>query len=249
VIAWIISLPMITGMSPKQFQKVTTCFLEKKANVKRINKMRTIWLLDAFYSLTQRIMARQTYKQAGKAGLLAIEDFGGRKGKDASMQAINIRIMMDVVIQQRKNTVIRGIDYTNCFDRMAHALTSLKLRQLGHTKEAVLCRYSTVQKLEVTIRTAFGDAKIQDEFVAYIVPLDNPFQGSLQGGADSMINWGVVGSEIIHMMREMGHGMAFKVTVTDKTIRFSLRGRCNTNRPTLIQPSGTTHAGSTARTG
>ena len=187
VLASIVSIPLITGLSPARFRQVTTCFLEKKANVKRIDKMRTIWLLDSFFSLTQRIMARRTYANAEKAGLLAIEDFGGRKGKDASMQAVNTRIMMDIALQQRRNTVITGIDYTNCFDRMSHAITCLKLRQVGHKKEPVICRYSTVQNLEVTIRTAHGDSPINTEFEVYVIPLNNPYQGSQQIDRDDPI--------------------------------------------------------------
>ena len=122
--------------------------------------MRTIWLLDAFFSLTQRIMARRTYDQADEHRMLAIEDFGGRKGMDASMQAVNIQVTMDIILQKKKNSVIRNINYTNCFDRMAHSILSLKLRQLGHQKGPVICRLATVEQLEVAIRTAFGDTPI-----------------------------------------------------------------------------------------
>ena len=97
-----------------------------------------------------------------------------------------------------------------CIRDRSHAITCLKLRQVGQKKEPVVCRYSTVQNLEVTIRTAHGDTPIHTDFDIYAVPLNNPYQGSLQGGADSMTDWAIVGSEIIQMMREVGHGVAFR---------------------------------------
>jgi len=182
--------------------------------------MRTIWLQDAFFSITQRILAIRTYTQADQLGLLAIEDYGGRKGKSALMQAINIRLTMDLVLQSKINAVIRGIDYSNCFDRMAHAINIMKLRQIGHKKGPMICRFATVQNLEVTIRTAFRDVPIQGTTEIYVVPLDQPYQGSLQGGSDSMANWAVVSSHIIEMMRERGHGVAFRCCISGETIRY-----------------------------
>ena len=118
---------------------------------------------------------------------------------------------MDVVLQTKRNATIRGIDYSQCFDRMAHSISIMKLRQTGHEKGPMICRFATVQNLEVSIRTAFRDAPLQGNTDIYAVPLDNPFQGSLQGGSDSMANWAVVSSQIIHMMRERGHGVASSV--------------------------------------
>ena len=62
---------------------------------------------------------------------------------------------MDLVLQAKTPAIIRGIDYSNCFDRMAHAISILKLRQIGHEKGPMICRFATVQNLEVSIRTSF----------------------------------------------------------------------------------------------
>ena len=216
----LLSIPLMAGLSPPQYRKITACFLQKKPNEFRINKMRTIWLQDSFFSITQRILARRTYSQAERHGLMAPEDYGGRKGKSALMQAINVRITMDLVLQAKKDAVIRGIDYSNCFDRMAHSMTILKLRQVGHQIHPLICRFTTVQNLEVTIRTAFRDAQIHGDNDIYVVPIHEPYQGSLQGGADSMVNWTVVSSHIIDMMRRRGHGVAFKCCISGNTTRY-----------------------------
>lgn len=219
-LSWLLSLPLMAGISPPQYRHITACFLQKKPNEFRIHKMRTIWLQDSFFSITQRILARRTYSQAERHGLLAPEDYGGRKGKSALMQAINVRITMDLVLQSKKDAIIRGIDYSNCFDRMAHSMTILKLRQVGHDIHPLICRFATVQNLEVTIRTAFRDAQLHGTNDIYVVPFNEPFQGSLQGGADSMVNWTVVSSHIIDMMRRRGHGVAFKCCISGETTHY-----------------------------
>ena len=47
-------------------------------------------LPDACFSIMQRILAQRTYVRADRLKMLAIEDYGGRKGKSAVMQAVNI---------------------------------------------------------------------------------------------------------------------------------------------------------------
>ena len=70
------------------------------------------------------------------------------------------------------------------------------------------------------IRTAHGDAKLVGNLDIYIVPLNDPYQGLLQGGADSMVNWAVVSSSIICAMRDTGHGVAFRCCISQDIIRF-----------------------------
>ena len=105
---------------------------------------------------------------------------------------------------------------------MTHAFLSLKSQQLGHSRGTVICRYSTVENLEVTIRTAHGESPLGQSSEIYVVPLDKPFQGSLQGASDSMTNWAIVDSEIIGAMRDMGHGVAFRCAITDEKIYFPI---------------------------
>ena len=216
----LISLPLILGISPYQYRYITACFLQKKPDEYRMNKMRTIWLQDAFFSITQRVLARRTESQANKLGLLAIKDYGGRKGKCAVMKATNIRMTMDLVLQKKECAVIRGIDYSNCFDRVNHVMAILKLRQIGHRSGPLYCRFATIHNLVVTIRTAFRDTELIGDSDVYAVPLDQPFQGTLQGGADSMSNWAVVSSHIIDSMRREGHGVAFKCCISGEVIRY-----------------------------
>ena len=90
VMTWVMSIPMLTGFSPELYQQMTACFLEKKPGVFRINKMRTIWLIDCIFSSSCKILARRTYRAATKHNQLAKEDFGGQKGISAAMQAVNL---------------------------------------------------------------------------------------------------------------------------------------------------------------
>ena len=75
------------------------CLLEKKTGVIRADKMRAIWLLNAFYSLSCRILAKRTMDAAERLGALAPENFGGSKGMSAAMHTVNLRLAMDISLQ------------------------------------------------------------------------------------------------------------------------------------------------------
>ena len=99
-VAKIISIPLLLGFSPKLYQRMRVCLLEKKAGVIHADKMRVIWLLNAFYSLSCRVLARRTMDAAEKLGSLAPENFGGSKGMSASMYTVNLRLSMDISLQR-----------------------------------------------------------------------------------------------------------------------------------------------------
>ena len=217
MMAKLISIPMLTGNPPKIYSRVTACFLLKRAGIKRIDKMRTIWLLNAFFGITGRIIARRLRIQTYKHKMGAKEDFGGKKGFEASMQSTNIRMAMDIARQKRQTTLIKSVDLTNCFDRISHGYTSLNLLQKGFDKETIEMRFKTVHQLQVHVRTAYGDSVMHSNDGRWQVPDNQPFQGTLQGAADSMELWGINNAEIIKAMKAEGHAPTYTTAIGNKS--------------------------------
>jgi len=220
LMTWVMSIPMMTGFSPKLYQQMTACFLEKKPGVLRINKMRTIWLIDCVFSSSCKILARRTYRAAVKHNQLAKEDFGGRKGISAAMQAVNLRISMDIPLQKRSPTTVTAVDLVSCYDRIIHAIASICLRRLGHRRGPVVCRFSTVQNLNVNVRTAFGDSTMTNNCDLWVLPVDRKPQGALQGSTDGPILWAIVSSPVLDRLRALGCGVAYKCSLSGESVQY-----------------------------
>ena len=175
--AKLMSIPILTGFSPETYKKMTACLLQKKTGVYRVDKMRTIWLIDAVFSSTCKILARRTYKAAEKTGALAKENFGSRKGLSAIQKAVNTRLSLDIALQKRMATTAVAVDLASCYDQITHPIASLCMQRLGHAETTVTCRFSTVQDLEVNVRTAFGDSTGNNKQELFACQLEKPPQG------------------------------------------------------------------------
>ena len=214
----LMSIPMIYGIVPTQYKKMTAIFLQKKHNVRRANKLRTIWLLDSFFSGSIRILAKRTTQRAEAYNMMAKEQFGSRKNHDAKQQATNMRLSLDLIKQIKSPTTIVAADLTSCYDRIGHSLAAMCLRKLGHQVGPLQCRFQTVQQLVVNVRTSLGDSTItnQDMF-----DTDNqPPQGVLQGSPDGPIIWAILSSLILQCLREAGYGAHFKSAIQQEQNKY-----------------------------
>ena len=199
---------------------MTACLLLKKAGVYNIKKMRTIWLIDAFFSSSCKILAKRTYDITEKLGALAPENFNSRKGLSAIQQATNTRLSFNIALQKRMPITAVAVDLTSCYDQIAHAIASLCMQRLGHNRTTVTCRFSTVQDLEVNVRTAFGDSIENNKQELFACQLTKPPQGVLQGSTDGPGLWAIVSAPVLEILREMGYTYALRCAVTKEKTEY-----------------------------
>ena len=81
-------------------------------------------------------------------------------------------------------------------------------------------RLKTVQNLQVHVRTAHGDSNMHSNEERWTIPRDQPFQGTLQGAADSMELWGINSAEIIKAMKGEGHAPTDTTALGGKQINY-----------------------------
>ena len=91
---------------------------------------------------------------------------------------------------------------------------------LGHKKEPLMCRFATVQNLEVTVRTAFGDSDLSSENEMFLMPMDRPAQGGLQGTTDGPVNWAILNGAMLRAVRGKGFGAVFRCYLKNNEIKF-----------------------------
>ena len=97
------------------------------------------------FSNTCRYMARQVSIQAEKNDMIAKEQYGSRKFKDALAQAIVMRLIMDLSKQLRQPMSATANDLVACYDRTAHLIPALMEQCCGLPLGAVELRFETTQ--------------------------------------------------------------------------------------------------------
>jgi hypothetical protein len=104
----------------------------------------------------------------------------------------------------------------SCYDRIVHAVASPCLQQQGISKSEVVCMFSTLQNLEHTIRTAYGDSEDTYGGDMWVIPM----QGVYQGNGAGPLNWAVGSSLLLDIMREEGFGIFYQTSLSAQVIRF-----------------------------
>ena len=113
-------------------------------------------------------------------------------------------LFFDIVRQLRQSAGLALVDAENCYDRIAHAVSSLVFQAFGTTQEACKVMHGAIQEMHFFLRTAFGDL---DE--AKGAKIDQKTQGFMQGNGAAPAGWAVVSTTIIHAHKKGGHGASF----------------------------------------
>ena len=215
----LLSIPMMSGFSPQLYRSMTMLMLEKKPGVIRVDVQRFIALLDSMFSCSCRYMAKRVSTNAEIFDMFAPEQFGSRKLMEAIIQAINLRLIMDLARQLRQPTSVAATDLVHCYDRTTPLIPSLMEQGCGLPISAIMFRALTVQELVAHIRTAHGDSSISSQDI-WLVPIeeDSPITSIIQGSPDAPIKWALVTTPTIRAMRSKGFGVAFRTAITNRKL-------------------------------
>jgi len=93
------------------------------------------------------------------------------------VEAAIVKVLFyDYLRLTKRNGAFITMDLRNCFDRMAHPVTSLSVQRLGVSANVTKCMIKTICRMKHYIRTAYGDSDW-----SYIGTDEKPLQGSIQG--------------------------------------------------------------------
>ena len=150
--------------------------LLKKPNKFRPSELRTIGTLEADFNqqaslhFSKRMMHQNILNMAIPPSQYA------KKGNRAVEAAIVKVLFYDYLRLTKRNGAFITMDLRNCFDRMAHPVTSLSVQRLGVSANVTKCMIKTICRMKHYIRTAYGDSDW-----SYIGTDEKPLQGSIQG--------------------------------------------------------------------
>jgi hypothetical protein len=132
--------------------------LEKTRGNNHIHKMHAIVLLKGdFNYYNKTIFARQMMTLMQDRGLIPLKCFA-KKGSNC-INAIMTKVMMcDKSRIPHHPTCIGGIDFGDCYNRIAHPAASMALQSWGIPKEFVCLILMAMQTLQFFLCTGYGES-------------------------------------------------------------------------------------------
>ncbi len=178
--------------------------LIKKPNDLRVEKLRTVLLLEADANMNYKNLSRDVMRLAERAKVLSRETYGGRKKHRSIEVSLNQRLTGDILRQLRKSAIIVSNDAKGCFDRIVHLIAYICLLRFGMPGAPIRSMLLAIQQLTHHVRTAFG---VSDDTYGND-PNQPPLQGLLQGNGASGTGWNAISTVIIDMMKAQGFGFS-----------------------------------------
>eukprot|EP00978_Attheya_sp_CCMP212_P045987 scaffold368430_cov59-Attheya_sp.AAC.6 len=124
---------------------------------------------------------------------LADKQYGSRKHHSAAEQALNKRLMFEILHVSKqsasKNTVV---DLRSNYDLVIHSGASVALQQQGMPEQPIVYLWA--------------------------FPFDHPPQGLGQGNGAAPAIWALVSTPVLHMLRKQGFGAEFKLAISGEEI-------------------------------
>jgi asparagine N-glycosylation enzyme membrane subunit Stt3 len=90
------------------------------------------------------------------------------------------------------------------------------MQQQNVPASACICVFTTLQNLQHTVRTIYGDSKSEYGVILWAVPYSDVGQGN---GAGTVI-WEVVSTPVLKMIKDEGFGFMYKTSIERKEIHF-----------------------------
>ena len=207
------NIQFITGYSLKRYRYMVLCEILKKAGEFNVEKLRAICLMEAQFNNGNKHIGRDTLRHGERQRLIAPEQYGCRKNKASNTQALNKKLVEDLIRQICIEAAIGSNDAKSCFDRIVHAIAFLCMRRLGYPAEPLIHMFTTLQEALLHVRTTAGDSDKCIDSSLTDIPISTVYQGN---GAGPTI-WVVVSTPILNMMRDKKLGARFIAAIDRET--------------------------------
>ena len=198
---WFLEISLNTGCSLPRWYNGINVMIPKKANSNRVDKLRTIVLMEPDFNLLNKIIGKRVMRMAEQADSIAPEQFGSRKKKSAIIHALNKQLTTDILRQDKTNFCLMILDAKDCYGRITPMMTSLAMKRQGATQAMMDLMLDTIAKMKHYIRTSFGDSDSTYQ------QGDIPFHGILQGNGAGPTIWAMISSILLDKLRHKGIGV------------------------------------------
>jgi Reverse transcriptase (RNA-dependent DNA polymerase) len=202
---WFLNLTLSTGYNLSRWQKAIDVMIPKKTNSLRVDKLRTIVLMEPDFNFFNKIIGKWVMANAEGAGSIATEQFGSRKSKSSIQHAINKQIATDTLRQDKKNFCLIMLDAKACYDRIVQPIASIALKRQGASHQMVKAMFRTISKMKRCIRTSFGDSQV------FYSEGQSTFHGILQGNGAGPAIWVMMSTPMLDRLKSEGYGIKIEL--------------------------------------
>ena len=179
-----------TGHSPSRWQNGLSVMLEKKPGLHCPDKLWAIALLEGDFNWANKLFIGKHMMDWAETNEpnLPSETYGGQKHFQAIDMSISHCVTLNLFCQKCLTGAIASIDASNCFNRLAHNVTSIACQCLGIQIETLTCLLVTIQLMNFFLCTAFGDSTgcYGTHNSVLPNPSSTPLQGSCQGNGGTL---------------------------------------------------------------
>ena len=92
-------------------------------------------------------------------GALADEQYGSRKRHAAPIQALNKRLLFDILRQERRAATDTAVDLKSRYNLVSYAAASMSMRRMAAPRSVVRCIFTTLQNMVHTVRIIYEDSE------------------------------------------------------------------------------------------
>ena len=131
------------------------------------------------------------------------------KGRRSIEAAIVKTLFFDYLRIHKKNGSFIAMDLMQCFDRMAHPISSLSTQRLGVPSTVVETMITTLCQMKHYIRTAYGDS---DDW--YSGTDDEPLQGGVQGNGAAAPIFIAISCVLLSYLESVIKGLHIKTAIS-----------------------------------
>jgi hypothetical protein len=221
-------IPYAMGYSPKRWQHVVDFELLKKEGVYRPETFRTIQMYEPDFNQNNHLLGREAMAHAERHNNLAIEQYGSRKNLSAILHMVNKVLSFDLISQYKTPAALCSNDTKSCYDQIIHSVASLCFQHQGVPEAPLVCMLSTLQNMEHTIWTAYGDSTRSYKGSVWSTPIrglawgdkeEGPMSAMGQGNGTAPASWAVISTPILEIMCKRGQCTVFKAFISGKELK------------------------------
>ena len=183
--------------------------LLKKPNKFRPSELRTIGTLEADFNQQAALHFSKRMISNGIVNLAIPSSQYAKKGNRSIEAAVVKVLFFDYLRLTRRNGAFMAMDLKNCFDRMAHPVTSLAAQRLGVSPRITKCMIQTLIKMKHYIRTAYGDSEW-----SYGGNMTRPLQGAIQGNGAASPMFVAISCVILSYLESQTQGIHVLSAIT-----------------------------------
>ncbi len=177
-----------------------------------ITKLRSILLMETDFNAANKIVYGQQLLDTVRKYKLMPEEIYSEKNRLANDGTLVKVLFYDIIRQMRLPAGISAVNADNCYDRIAHPITSLVFQSLGTKKKACKSFFTTIQDMKFFLRIGFGDSK---EYASATGEIKT--QGLCQGNGAAPAGWTMNSIVMINAHKRKGHSVHLRSPITGKT--------------------------------